>query len=569
MRRKNEIKKSFTTAVKAVSLLMAAVMLITATPAAVALDTAALPGGLLEQVFTLMPEDGVTVTLSGFMPKNGSAEAKPADVAGDDVLHAYDISIFYPGGNEFEPDEENPISVSFQSNAIAEAIEEDNTTLEVEHIADSGKSESVALISAEDGEAVFDAECFSVYVIRTHTANDETLKPRKTFHFLSPDYTQIDDGSETYYKSALYKFPDKVNEMVSTQTVTDGESLQEIVLPENRDAGLFYGWYEVIFDGEADDGEYKYHWGTEEPKHIPFNEPIEVKEKTDTDVYLAPLFGHYRFLTFHQDVEGSDNANTIITRKLITLGEEKRCTMKISDVRAPSVNPNRIVFWGWKYTHHATDSWIKDGSKVEEIQTVAVDDSEIVQSITIEDTNEISTTNLDVKSMIFDIWPIFKEARWTYFESGGNGANYVPPQFIMLDNPPTEFNNAPERTGYNFLGWYYDIKNSDGTIAETVQITGENAQILNTATKQLATGVTLSGGKLVMTHDANELTFYAKWQPLNIATYRVIVWKQKISDDKNASDDAKTYDYEGYVDINGDTTQSALETQAFISGRYT
>ena len=534
------------TCLRALALILAVTMMVTSGSTATALEVINNITALVEQSFTLAPEDGVTVTLSGMMPENGYAEAKPADIEGEDILHAYDITIFYSNGWEFEPCDDSPISVSFKSEDIAEAIDDSDIRLEVEHIADNGETESVELICAEDGEAVFDADSFSIYLIKTHDTNDENLKSRRTYHFLSPNYNQVTIDGHIYYQSASYMFPNKANDLVCTQTITDGESLQEIVLPENNSAGLFYGWYIVHLKDETR-GLYTYYWGSEEPQHVPFHEPIEVKETDDTDVYLAPLFGHYRFLTFHQDIEGSDNANTIITRKLITLGEDRRCTLKISDVRAPSTNPNRIIFWGWKYTHRDGD--VHSGlPQTEIIRTVSTDDSEIEAYLTIQDTNVISgrqPNEDEIKSMIFDIWPVFKEARWIEFDVGGNGASYRPPQFIMIDEPPTSFNNVPTRPGFSFNGWYYNRGDGNGGTVKTL-ITDEYASIRTDINTTIDTGVSIEDGRLVMTSEANELIFYADWQIAATAEFHVIVWKQKITDRKGIPDSEKTYDFGGY-----------------------
>ncbi|MBQ9680338.1 MAG: InlB B-repeat-containing protein [Ruminococcus sp.] len=559
---------------KVISLLLAVAMFFTSGSTVTALDTLQAMRSLIEQTYTLTPEEGVTITLEGLMPANGSAEAESAQVEEEGVIHAYDISIYYADGTTFEPSEASPITVSFMSDAIADAIEDD-AVLEVEHIADSGKTESIELISAEDDQATFEAESFSVYVIKTHDENNENLNPRRTYHFLSPKFSQTEIDGVTHYQAPAYEFPNKLQEMVTTQTIRSGESLQEIVLPENDNSGLFYGWFVVQYSGRTEDvtttendvevtrTNYIYDWGNGTPEHVEFNEPITFSDTDDSDIWLAPLFGRYRFLTFHQDVKGSANENVIVSRKLIALGDDRKCTLSISDVRAPSTNPNRIIFWGWEFTHTEGDS-LK--GQTETIQTVSVDDSEIPSTITIEDKrviNGIQPTDEEQRHMIYDIWPVFKEARWVYFDNGGNGAAYTPPQFIMLDEPPTSFGNVPVRTGWNFKGWYYK---KDG---KSIQITDSNANILSGVNVDLETGVSISGGKLVMTTAAEEQTFYAEWEKASTADYHVIVWKQKVTDDKDASDANKTYDFEGYYTLSGSTDQDATATSAFINGHYT
>ena len=554
---------------RSLSLILAMVMLAFSSTTAIALDALNELNTLAEQEFVLAPENGVELTLSGMMPVGGSAEAEPADVDGEDILYAYDITIFYANGWEFEPADDQPITVSVKSDAIAQAIDDEDTVIEIEHITDSGIQESVELTSAEDGEAVFDAGSFSIYLIKTHSGNDENLMPRRTYHFLSPNYEIVENrDNSAHYRSAEYRFPNKLNEMVSTQTITDGESLHEIVLPENNNSGLFYGWYQVHFVSE-ENGIITYYWGSDGPHHVPFNEPIEVDDEDDTDVYLAPLYGHYRFLTFHQDVEGSENANTIVTRKLITLGEDRKCTLSISDVRAPSTNPNRIVFWGWKYTHADSDEL---SGTTEVIQTVNADGTEIPETITIHDANVINgsqPSEEQLRHMIFDIWPVFREARWIEFDSNGDGATYRSSQFIMLDEPPTSFNNAPERAGYEFQGWYYE-KTENG-VQTKIKVTDEYSNIIIDSNFDITTGVRVEDGHLVMTRESDEQIFRAEWLPAATAGFHVIVWKQKITDDKNAEQADRTYDFDGYypdaraLPLTGNTGQDPRETEGFLN----
>ena len=317
-------------------------------------------------------------------------------------------------------------------------------SLEAKHIADDGKTESIALTSAAGGEEVFEAESFSIYLIKEHDDNSEsTATPRVFYHFLSPNYTQVQDGEDVYYTAGAYSFPNKYNEMVDTQIIKNGEKLQEVVIPENNDAGMFYGWYRVHLR-EENNGVYSYDWGTGTPERQEFNTAVTVPTSSeyngkDQHIYLAPLYGHYRFLTFHQNVYGSEGGSMILARKLVVLNDDHEARMKISDVRAPSADPNKIVFWGWKFDHTGLNDPYHDESAetptVEIQRTVNDDDSEVEAYVTIHDEYEIKGVQPgaeDLKKMIFDIWPEFREARWFYFDTGGNGADYVPARFVMV-----------------------------------------------------------------------------------------------------------------------------------------
>ena len=88
-----------------------------------------------------------------------------------------------------------------------------------------GKTESIALTSAAGGEAVFEAESFSIYVIKYHEDDTvETETERIIYHFLSPRYVPVEENGNTVYKAGEYRFPNKHNDLVSTQILKDGES---------------------------------------------------------------------------------------------------------------------------------------------------------------------------------------------------------------------------------------------------------------------------------------------------------------------------------------------------------
>ena len=436
--------------------------------------TVSISNALTEQTFTLYPEDGVTVTLSGRMPLNGSAEAKPADCDGEDVLHAYDITIRYADGREFEPESGSPIDVSFKSDRIALAVGRDNE-LTAEHISDSGETEEVPLTVSGSSEASFTAESFSVYKIRAHE-NAAVETPRKTFMFLSNQFAEYehtgDDNNPQagYYVSGLYQFPNKDNEKVSFQIVKDQEKLQPVVIPPNFDWGHFYGWFIVQLDLEkskqataADTGRdvseitedtltrYVYKW-SEDPVPMDSVTPISVTQ--DETVYLAPLYSNYRFVTFHEHVHTDDGQPcNIIMRKIIVLGSNGQCEVDISDVVADSPDPQNYVFYGWKFKNTAYQTRLSTGDVVH--QTITVTEADIQQQTGQGDDDEVYSV---------DVYPIFKEARWITFVHGEAGwnAKYVPAMFSFLydtsvpEAQRVSISQLPSTTrpGYIFDGWY-------------------------------------------------------------------------------------------------------------------
>ncbi|MBQ9016162.1 MAG: InlB B-repeat-containing protein [Firmicutes bacterium] len=108
-------------------------------------------------------------------------------------------------------------------------------------------------------------------------------------------------------------------------------------------------------------------------------------------------------------------------------------------------------------------------------------------------------------------WLIFNDNDMVDDGSGNmvsGGASFTPPVFYL--NAATEKPADPTWAGYEFGGWYTDPE----------------------CTTPFEFGRTLS-------HDT---TVYAKWTP-GPSSYRVIIWKQRTSDDPGIPDDLKTYDY--------------------------
>lgn len=54
------------------------------------------------------------------------------------------------------------------------------------------------------------------------------------------------------------------------------------------------------------------------------------------------------------------------------------------------------------------------------------------------------------------------------------------------------------------------------------------------------------------------MTLYAKWEPVDHADYKVVVWKQRVTDSKNAVDSEKQYDYYDYRMIENTSTGTII-----------
>ena len=125
---------------------------------------------------------------------------------------------------------------------------------------------------------------------------------------------------------------------------------------------------------------------------------------------------------------------------------------------------------------------------------------------------------------------------WLNFEGNGKGARYTPPQFIVTGeegNPGVTVEpESPIRKGYTFAGWYTGKPTEEGGAP-----TGDEFQF----------------GKPL----EDNTTLYAKWETVSSANYSVIIWKQRASDDKDATDENKTYDVAEVISLSGTPGDSA------------
>ncbi len=549
---------------KLTALLVVTAMFLTSSPV-IALDTLRAAEQLSEQTFTLTPEDGVTVTLSGLMPVRGYAEAQPADVAGEDVLHAYDITIHRSDGTEFEPDSGSPIAVSFKSTDIARAIADEETSLTVAHIDDSGKETAVALTEAEGSEVCFDAESFSIYVIYEHEEDENLLAPRKTFYFLSDqfsDYTDDTGEGSGLYESGLYRFPNAAGQMVSTN---------------NNEFGAFYGWYVVELDRQKSieatirDSQgaipagtdlttdqltrFVYKWG-DDPENVTGDTVIHVSEDVseDEDVFLAPLFKNFRFVVFLGPDDDSGKTD-IAMRKIIVLGKTRTATVELSDVVAEPLPGSDQSFYGWEYNGTV-------------YQTRGSGNEVIEKSLTLTDADFPDGTDT------VQITPVFKKTGFIVFDLQAVDAEPLGAMHAFLYDP-----NVPEqeratisqlpvttRPGYVFDGWFAHFTNQNGqSVEQCVSMAKQSATDTNNSAiyptdnyvhiDNEADGSYIYKGKLYLRHG---MTLYAHWRAVDTADYKVVIWKQKVTDDKNAADSEKHYDFYSYTLMENAHTDSVV-----------
>ena len=105
-----------------------------------------------------------------------------------------------------------------------------------------------------------------------------------------------------------------------------------------------------------------------------------------------------------------------------------------------------------------------------------------------------------------NVYAIIKKGYWVTFDS--DGGSIVDSQFVLNgDKLVLNENTNPTKPGYTFVGWYND-----------------STKVENDATV------------------TNPMTLKAHWDAAQVS-YTINYWQQKVTDDKNATDAQKTYEY--------------------------
>ncbi|MBO4747707.1 MAG: InlB B-repeat-containing protein [Clostridiales bacterium] len=555
---------------------------------------------------TLYSNDDIII--SGSMPSTGIVEAKRVDVSvdGKNTLVAYDIKIYANEimkllGITWQPSE-SALQVQLKSDAIS------SKTVDVYHMQDAGSPAELVSgnIGVADKAVVFNANSFSVYVIVEHEGG-EIVTPRVEFHYISRDYQENSNGTTYSYTASPYEFLNRNNEYQISQILRDGESLEQVVNPPNKkdnagnEVSFFYGWYTVtVNDRDTDDttaynsnasaspyynGTITYTWPDPQkindrtaisitPNDENSNGVIEAGESVTwsiggttgtavldaegtAHVYIAPVYEDYYFINFHMGNKEADEGlrNNLLTRRLVVFGQNDSAIVRIGDVEGPSPDPAHEMFAGWETADFSDPS---NPQTVLYYETLDMDGNE--RDIHHDGTSEIAgaagsgyrVTVNKVGSALsaLDLYPIFAEARWVYFNTGltGNGAKYVGAEYRLTNDElkGTSFTSFPttSRPGYDFLGWYLSkdsnengtgIQLTDGTGAFVNSVKGQSfyGNGTNISTDPSAGDKLFeitSDGKLYVYKALDKLDVYAKWSAKEVK-YTVVYWLQNANDD--------------------------------------
>ncbi len=315
-------------------------------------------------------------------------------------------------------------------------------------------------------------------------------------------------------------------------------------------------------------------------------------------VYLAPLYEDFYFINFHKGPKEDETgiANSLMARKLVVFGSADSTSVRIGNVICDSPDPTHKIFSGWETIteNNETDTYYQTVHHVTD-ETGSLENEEVANPEGA-DGYYITVNKTDSDVTVLDFYPVFDEARWLYFNTGttGNGASYVGAAFRLTNDERQQdedyyfFDNTfftgddtaqshmSSRPGYTQEGWYlFANVDADGNITnldeaqdvtvkyldsadneqtttintKAIKVVNSEGVIQNIGTWYVAADGTISqsasegcrklfevdaDGKLRFYKAMNDMTFFANWiaQP---ATYRVIIWRQKVTDDVNTS----------------------------------
>lgn len=455
--------------------------------------------------------------------------------AGKELLNpvALDIKIVDKRGNEVQPMGDVKVAITKSGATLAGSVyhfseltkagdsitpaqaslegSSETTVVKNPDVSDDKASSESALVfeeltSSTDGEtATVTAKHFSVYVI---SDGETTETYRRTYQFL----TEIDENGA----AEEFEFINKAGQTTSTQIIKSGDALEPVEGPYVSNATLL-GWYLVT---KGTDGKYTYT-----DTQVEFDTPVTLSLTEDETVYAAPKYEAVYYVTFHETAAGGSE-DVLQTKKVVFTSGTDANKVLISDVIAPQPDEGHI-FYGWTYNN--TNYSIYDADK------------------------KIQETYIEGLTGNADLYPYFIEAYWLRFVAGLSRAKYVPAIFAQTGEALTQL-PVSERTGYTFDGWYTGSMDENGTITYGSQVTDGTGKVINPAS-----GLTLTA----------ETTLYGKWTANDNAKYKVIIWQQKVSDSKDATDAEKSYDYVSMDERPGVTDDPANATDADKSMSFT
>ncbi len=405
----------------------------------------------------------ITVSVSadeGAFPEG--TEMKVSDVNDSEVLStaenavdgqakavsAVDISFYYKG-KEIEP--AKAINVKLYHDDIAEA-----EGIEVVHIDDKGEADVMG--SDVKGDTVtFESDAFSIYVI-VETGDDARL------------FVEFKNGDT------------QIAEMIVKLKDTEDEDNYAAVLYDPGAGEVPAG---MTFTGWTTDKDYTLE-----------SESFTIDEiRTNVKAMLPPYadgekITYYAMFTHGYTVNYLDENNVSLGKEIVELpatatGDELKVQYEVNMVYTPKDDVHN--FQGWLV--------YKGSENIEGYEKDKCYANETVITITGDVTFSVNAP----------------EGNWLVFNENGNGATYIPPQFVETGKNTKDPEIEMKRYGYKFLGWYL---NAEGT--------GEPFEFGHTIEEKT--------------------TIFAKWEANPTAPYTVIINTQNLS--RSGYDIKASYVYE-------------------------
>lgn len=218
-----------------------------------------------DKTYSQRSNDGTRIKLSGNLPGYTKVKAYPVEIEieGQEILAAYDITIFDENDKEYKVSEKNDINVQITNQKIKEAKE-----IEIYHKEnESAPEEKVEVKNKNRDTVTFKADSFSIYAV-----TDPKAQATRTYEF----YVRNADGTL---------------KLINTQTIRSGEMLQKPPVPILEDRGRYAGWFPI--------GEDKVEHGSNE---VHFFTPITFDTKTPVTIKAEPLFLDNAYIDFKERV---------------------------------------------------------------------------------------------------------------------------------------------------------------------------------------------------------------------------------------------------------------------------
>ncbi len=434
---------------------------------------------------------GVEVSVEA--PKNAFPEGTTMKVVkadDDDVLAAINDTL------EGEAKTVKAVDITFR-NADGKEIQPTDpiqVTLKSKAVAEAESPVVVHVDKNKKGEYVGE----KVEEVKTDTDKKEVSFEAEHFSV----YAIVDDGETSVggYRATYkfvnddetpYYFLNNAGEEVDNQIIKNNEFLEDVGLPDISSNQTFLGWYvSAVQDKDGNDIEID---DVKVGDEIVFDEGNAIPVTTNYD-YTVTVKAKYQtiyYATFYEESAGG----IVLTRKQVATDENGQAIIDISKqtVAAPT---STLAFTGWSR---------EPGTNDDDRNPITGDDTVI-------DLAETGDINL---------YPVFKSAHWITFVTArsGSGASYIAPAYVLNGETAASVEPAdPTWTGYEFQGWYVA---DSWEAAQTGGTEFDFSQELD-----------------------SDVTVYARWKDAT-AKYKVVYWRQQVTDAVGTADADKKYDYVG------------------------